>query len=104
MTKGTLEWISFYSKSFKCCFLVHSALYILWYSHVCIKGWRWNGSKCYWIKKQIEQFHIHLSIHLYLHHSLYIQCLRKSKIRINFQERITFSYWNQMTEFNTVLT
>jgi len=42
MTKGTLEWISFYSKSFKCCFLMHSALYILWYSHV------YQGVKVKW--------------------------------------------------------
>ena len=25
------------------------------------KGWKWNGSKCYWIKKQIEHSCIQLS-------------------------------------------
>ena len=25
------------------------------------EGWKWEGSKCVWIKKQIELFHIHLS-------------------------------------------
>jgi len=30
-------------------------------------GWMWRSSKCLWIKKQIELFHIHLSMHSIKH-------------------------------------
>ena len=29
---------------------------------VYVKVWKWDGSKCYWIQKQIELFHFHLSM------------------------------------------
>ena len=47
-------------------YLAHSAylLYVTFY----VKEWKQNGSKCYWIKKQIEHFHIHppLNVQVYI--------------------------------------
>ena len=34
-----------------------------WKQYPAYKGWVWEGSKCYWMKKHIHPFHIHPWLH-----------------------------------------